>query len=57
MADISIYTPVIRLGLDGDIFSLFLGFISYGTSSATDLDASLLSYSVIVVLGSAHAEK
>ena len=43
-------TLVIRLGLDGDIF---MGFISYGTSSATDLDTSLLSY-LIVVLGSAH---
>jgi hypothetical protein len=38
-ADISI-TPVIRLGSDSDILLLF---ISYGASSATDIDAVLLS--------------
>ena len=54
-ADISI-APVIRLGSDGDIFKRF---ISYGTSSATDLEFRRRSSRSVVLInrcvtGSAH---
>jgi hypothetical protein len=56
-ADISI-APVIRLGSDGDI-CIFKRFISYGTSSATDLEfRRRSSWSVVLInrciTGSAH---
>jgi hypothetical protein len=56
-ADISI-APVIRLGSDGDI-CIFKRFISYGTSSATDLEFRRRSSRSVVLInccitGSAH---
>ena len=47
-ADISI-APVIRLGSDGDI-CIFKRFISYGTSSATDLEFRRRSSRSVVLI-------